>query len=56
MKGKLALDTLNQEERRKVMIGDEMNSSNESERQISVEVDEDENEKVLITFQNENKI
>ena len=56
LKGKLALDTLNWEDKRKMMISDELNSSNEmnssseSERQITVEFDEDESEKVLITF------
>ena len=52
----MALDTLNWEDKRKMMISDELNSSNEmnssseSERQITVELDEYESEKVLITF------
>ena len=54
MKGKLALDILNWEDKRKAMISEEINlnisSESERERQISIETDEYENKNVLITL------
>jgi len=51
MKGKLALDMLSWDEKRKAMISEEISlNTSRCERQISIENDKFENQTILITF------